>query len=179
MPIVHMAFKAEDVPAGAENVRDASAQWKIPIWLYDTHQGFCLQDREENGRDDSDFYMVVWNPDKKEPEKKYFGTTRSWSYPTLASHVDATPEVRAAYEEWSTERNREIRQAEQERQARIPGRGKTLKVVKGRKVPKGTVGVCIWTGNGHWGERVGLKTEAGEVHWTAMSNVEVVLAKAA
>lgn len=50
-------------------------------------------------------------------------------------------------------------------------RGTEVKVVKGRKVPKGTVGVVIWTGSGQFGPRVGIKDAEGTTHWTALSNV--------
>ncbi len=60
-------------------------------------------------------------------------------------------------------------------------KGKTIKVVRGRKVPQGTIGECIWFGAGksysyydRGSERVGLKDSSGTVHWTAASNVEVV-----
>lgn len=56
-------------------------------------------------------------------------------------------------------------------------KGSTLKVVRGRKVPIGTTGVCIWNGEGKkaaWGRRVGIKDSDGEVHWTAEKNCEVV-----
>lgn len=53
-------------------------------------------------------------------------------------------------------------------------KGSTLTVVKGRKVAKGTTGVCIWYDpNGAWGARVGIKDAAGTVHWTAASNCRV------
>lgn len=54
---------------------------------------------------------------------------------------------------------------------------KVVRVVKGRKVPKGTVGEVIWTGSSNWGPRIGLKTSAGEVHWTVPGNVEVIAVK--
>lgn len=187
MPIVHMVTKPEDALEGAVNLRDVSEQWKshysgegkFNLWVYDTHQGLCLHERECNMHDDSDFYMTVWNPETKQPQEIQFGTTRGWSYPTLGSHVDATPAVQAEYETWLAEKRREAEAARAAELARAPGRGKTLKVVKGRKVPKGTVGVCIWVGNGTWGERVGIKDSQGTVHWTAMSNVEVVQRQAA
>ena len=67
--------------------------------------------------------------------------------------------------------------------------GKTVKVVKGRKVPIGTVGVCFWMGQTNYGkygdpwgiytkERIGIKNEAGEVFWTALDNVELVRGEA-
>lgn len=54
-------------------------------------------------------------------------------------------------------------------------KGRNVKVVKGRKVPKGTVGTVFWVGVGEWGERVGLKDEKETVHWTSADNVVVVL----
>ena len=62
--------------------------------------------------------------------------------------------------------------------------GKTVRVVKGRKVPKGTVGVCFWIGQTDyskygdpWGiytcYRIGIRDNAGEVYWTALDNVVV------
>lgn len=63
--------------------------------------------------------------------------------------------------------------------------GKTVKVVKGRKVPKGTIGECFWMGctdyskyGDPWGIytriRIGIRDQDGGVHWTALDNVELV-----
>lgn len=70
------------------------------VCVYDTHHGLCLFEVESNYHDDSDFYMVVWNEDTQSPEKILFATTRGWSYPCYASHVDATDEVLEKYNEW-------------------------------------------------------------------------------
>ena len=62
---------------------------------------------------------------------------------------------------------------------------KRVKVVKGRKVPKGTEGTCFWMGsydNSKYGDpwgiytnvRIGIKDDAGEVYWTSVENVEVI-----
>lgn len=62
---------------------------------------------------------------------------------------------------------------------------KTVKVVKGRKVPIGTVGERFWMGsydNSKYGDpwgiyttvRIGIKDDNGNVYWTALDNVEVV-----
>jgi hypothetical protein len=101
-----MARKREQIPEGVANIRNVTEQWKnhcsdpahYELWLYDTHVGFCLEDRERNGYNDSDFYMVVWNPETNKPESIEFASTRGWSYPCLASHVDASEEVRAKYD---------------------------------------------------------------------------------
>ena len=53
--------------------------------------------------------------------------------------------------------------------------GQSVVVVKGRKVPKGTTGVITWTGFDSYDKpRIGFRDEAGEIHWTAASNVEAL-----
>lgn len=59
------------------------------------------------------------------------------------------------------------------------GVGDRVKVVKGRKVPLGTVGKVFWVGDGKHGERVGFKDGDGETHWTSLSNVVLLSAAAA
>jgi hypothetical protein len=106
----------------------------------------------------------------------------SYSDETRAATVDATESILALYEadKAVTAAKKALARAEEAleealSEARRPGRGKTLKVVKGRKIPKGTVGTCFWIGNGDYGVRVGLKTAAGETLWTAASNCETVI----
>lgn len=63
--------------------------------------------------------------------------------------------------------------------------GKTVKVVKGRKVPKGTTGTVFWVkryDNSKYGDpwgiysvtKVGIRDENGDAHFTAIDNVEIV-----
>ena len=122
MPIIHMHGNDQaQYPEGAYCLLPAEAKhhgwdhlperhersaltgkpyWTGVLILSESHQGLCLQDREANGYDDSDWYMLVWNPEKGAPEEVLFASTRGWSYPCYASQPDATPEVRAAYEAW-------------------------------------------------------------------------------
>lgn len=192
MAIVRMANKREEIPAGASNVKDVSDRWRpaidpkpdgywtpervkeFSLFTYETHNGFCLRERERNGYNDSDFYMTVWNPETKKPEEIEFASTRGWSYPCYGSYVDATPEVKAEYEAYELERSRKAAEERARVEMTTPRKGKTLKVVKGRKVPVGTTGVCVWIGDGRFGKRCGVKDSAGMVHWTALSNVGVV-----
>ena len=51
-------------------------------------------------------------------------------------------------------------------------RGDEVRVVKGRKVPIGTKGRVFWLGDGAYGRRCGFKDARGEVHWTALENVQ-------
>jgi len=54
-------------------------------------------------------------------------------------------------------------------------KGILCKVVKGRKVPKGTEGVVFYIKDTHFGTRVGLKDSDGTAHWTYARNVAVLL----
>lgn len=144
------------------------------IWLYENYHGLCLYEREYNGYNDSDFYMVVWNPETQKTESHEFASTRGWSYPCYASHADATPEVLAAYEQFKRDQEAKADAARAEQIRRTPAKGKTLKVVRGRKVKIGTTGICFWLGNSNFGQRVGIKDSDGTVYWTSIKNVEVI-----
>lgn len=153
-----------------------------PLYMETTHVGLVLRVWEQNGRDDSDFYAEVWNPETGRPESIQYASTRGWTYPNGAT-VDATPEVLAAYAAWCQRVDAERRAAEAAREAATPRFGKTVRVVKGRKVPVGTVAEVFWTGrNGfnrsRWGrneiERIGLRLPDGSKVFTDASNVEVV-----
>jgi hypothetical protein len=130
--------------------------------------------REMNGYDDSDFYAIVWDAAEGRTREVWYATTRGWTYRNSAA-VDATEEVWAAYNAWRQARADEAAAAQAAWEAAQPRKGRTVTVVKGRKVPLGTTGTVIWTGPGYrGGERVGIKDAEGEVYWTAASNVEVV-----
>jgi hypothetical protein len=127
MAIIRFEFTPDKLPEGAQNVQASHrgagyqlGQWDetgrkyvyvdhagpTGLWTYETHIGLCLKDYERNGYDDSDFHMVVWNPETQSPEDICFASTRGWSYPSYNSYVDATPEVRAAHEAWIKRRQR-------------------------------------------------------------------------
>lgn len=147
-----------------------------PLYMERSHIGLVLETREENGYDDSDFYAVVWNAEKGETEKVYYASTRGWTYPNGAN-VDATEDVVTAYNAWLDKRRAEYAAQKVAAEAAVVRRGKMVVVFKGRKVPIGTTGEIFWLGAGNHSERVGLKDSAGNVHWTAKSNVRVILPK--
>lgn len=97
---------ATEFPEGAYCCLSWTEDAGMPIVLYESHKGVCLSESEQNGRDDSDFFMRVWNEEKQCVQSIMFATTRGWSYPCLASHVDATPEVCAKAEAWGAEQRR-------------------------------------------------------------------------
>lgn len=209
MPIIHMCHDLAHLPADAVNVRDVSDAYRnqvsgskrdgetqdeadararaaYTLWLYDSHVGLCLQDGERNGRDDSDFYMTVWNPETQAPETIEFASTRGWSYPCYGSKPDATPEVLAAYAAYKQAADDKARQEREAQLAAMPTKGKALRVVKGRKIPPGTVGQCFWSDTaikrdsvfgilflGYRG-RVGIDTPTHGRVFVNVENVEVV-----
>ena len=106
MPIINFATRAEDVPPGANATFHKDYQQGTDVWTWPTHIGLCIRDREINGYDDSDFYMLVWDPIAKKAEEICFATTRGWTYPAYGSSADATPEVLAEYEAWKKQQAR-------------------------------------------------------------------------
>lgn len=166
MPIINFSFKPSDVPAGAANVRAAlhshthsryidGKYHDVPgptaIWLWDTHVGLCISDRERNGYDDSDFFMLVWDQEAGKPEEIMFATTRGWSYPSYGSQPDATPEVRALYDAWHVKQIEADRLRRAEREAAVPRKDRrvvvTTAVTRGKnKVEAGVTGTVFWFG---------------------------------
>lgn len=113
--------------------------------------------------------------------------------------VDATPDVIAAANDWLLKTATANRKASWDSKvdaavarAKAVEKGKTVVVVKGRKVPKGTTGEVFWVGpgknfgpvpryRGGWSVKPDLRigfNAAGVTHWTAATNVEVVNADA-
>lgn len=181
--------------AGQANVVETT--WpgvKEPLYLETTHRGLVLELGEHNHYDDSDFYAIVWDPVKGMPQEVEYATTRGWSYPNHAK-ADATPEVRAAYQAWLDKRAAEAKAEAAIVEAKTPGMGKRVKVVRGRKVPIGTVGIIFWMKEATYSPRfrngyrrgpdtvkIGIalseqKDTRGrymDVAWTYLANVEVV-----
>lgn len=87
-------------PLGSDNSKESRERKGYALVLWETHVGLCIRDWESNGYSDSDFYMLVWNPEAGKAETICFATTRGWSYPSYGSKPDATPEVLALYREW-------------------------------------------------------------------------------
>lgn len=117
---------------------------------------------------------LVMKDDGSFEEVEYAGDSDDYpAWRAGEAALDATTEVRAAYEALLVKREALARERAEEIERKRIARGRTLVVVKGRKVPIGTKGSCIYVGLGAWGERVGIKDASGTVHWTASSNVEV------
>ena len=181
--------------AGQPNVvvnNGAVFQTKDPIYLETTHVGLVLWVGEHNFHDDSDFYAIVWNPIKGCPEEIEYATTRAWTYPNHA-FVDATPEVKAAYQAYLGVEAEKARLERITIEAKTPGIGKKVRVVKGNKVAVGTEGVIFWVGlakkygPSRWVKpvtKIGIALDDtkdargryANVVWTYIDNVEVIAA---
>ena len=177
--------------AGQPNVKKIN--WpgvKDPLYVETTYVGLVLAVGEHNGYDDSDFYATVWNPVTSRPFDIEYGTTRAWTYPNHAE-VDASAEVRAAYDEYRrVEADKAVAEYAKVEAAK-PAKGKKVRVVRGRKVPIGTEGVIFWMDESRayspskWAVKsvkVGIalddvkdaKGHYVNVAWTYAENVEVV-----
>lgn len=118
----------------------------------------------------SSYYALVWDFEKNDIKSVYYGSDMGFD---ADAAVDAPVEIIALYENqlWDACRARQKYQAEL--QAKVPEKGKVLQVVRGRKVPIGTKGVCVWMGNSGYGMRVMLIDANGNKHTTSIGNVEV------
>jgi hypothetical protein len=172
-----------------ENGRTTDGNTKeYVIWLFDTHIGLCLEEYERNGSNDSDFYMIVWNPETQKTETIEYASTRGWTYPCLASKVDATEETKTAATEYARACYLSSSFATNRTTARTPVHGRKVKVIKGytnkgTKVAVGTEGDIFWTGQSKnfSGSRwfrpepmIGLRALDGTRTFTKAANVEVL-----
>jgi hypothetical protein len=190
--IVHIASSKEEAESieGATNIRPCRGHGESAdsLWLYDTHIGLCVAEREMNGYNDSDFYMTVYISESDSFQEIQFATTRGWSYPCLASRVDATPEIMAKYEKHLEELRESQRRLREKRAAANPTKGKIVRVIRGRK-HKDKEGRIFWRGvnkfrtyyrNGYnrpdslHNQRIGIETEGGERFFVSADYVTVI-----
>lgn len=150
---------------------------KDPLYMETTYIGVVLELGEYNGRDDSDFYAVVWDDEQGCTKRVEYATTRGWTYPNGAS-VDATPEVREKYNKWCEAKRIEYLIAQRKKEEMTPTRGKRIRVVKGRKVEHGVEGEVFWVGPCRYNRnttRVGVQLTNGEKVFIDAANVSVIL----
>jgi len=137
------------------------------------------------------YFAVVWDDEADAPKNVGLGNSEFGC--DVKAVVDADNKTLDKWATWCeakrirdeelaeahriAEKKRRAEEAEKnaENRARAVRKGVKVKVVKGRKVPKGTVGECFWEGHGQYGPRIGLKEADGTVHWTATSNCIAIL----
>lgn len=167
-------------------VRDLGSYTSGGTWTGDSlfeyrFEGRVLRLGEHNHYHDSDFYATVWDDAIDGPRDVEYGSTRSWTYWNTAA-VDADEATLAKYKEWEHARAVARQAARDAAEAATPRVGKTVTVVKGRKIPRGTVAEVVWFGEDKYNRdrlttkyRVALMID-GERVFTSADNVEVVAA---
>jgi hypothetical protein len=177
---IHGIIKKEEFEAaGGVNVVAKNYDGE-DVYYRASHHGLVLACGESYLWDgEFTYYALVWNPENGKPEQIHTGDTRALRNGYAV--VDATPEVLAAYKAYQArieaerleraraEREKDIRESCEAR-AKAPAKGTRVRVVKGRKVPNGTEGECFWVGETQYGTRIGIRDDAGTVHWTAATN---------
>lgn len=184
---IHVMAGKEDHTYIIEHFQGWDNEKNGPLYMKETHKGLVLSTGEMNGYDDSDFFAIVWNPEKKCSERVVYATTRGWTYPNGAT-VDASPEVEAEYKEYLDKQAKKYQKALEERNAQDPTTGKRVKVVGGR-THKGEEGRVFWRGTNQFrtyyrngynrptdprNQRVGIETDGGEKFFVPLTQVVVI-----
>lgn len=109
------------------------------------YEGCVLRTYEKNGYEDSDWYAVCWDHSKKAVVDVKYDTTRAGGGGSAV--IDATDDViRLAYRYyWSLGRSFFDNRSNPDN-AKMIRVGDTVKVVRGRKVKKGSEGTVFWVG---------------------------------
>lgn len=139
--------------------------------------GCVLGITEHNYYDDSDFCAIVWDDKKQAIEEVCYASSRYWSYSNDA-FVDATPEVKALAAEYLKKKYIDVYLKAAEELSKKVEKNRLVKVVRGRKVPVGTVGEVFWIGEKSYGRKTvtyaGIRTARGEICWTSIENLETI-----
>lgn len=106
------------------------------------YAGCVLSWHEHNGYNDSDWHAVVWDEASQKVIEVEYMTTRAGC--TGVAEIDITTEnLRKVYNFYRTS-TKEIYEESDIYRAKKPGIGKECKVIRGRKVPVGTIGKVAW-----------------------------------
>lgn len=139
-----------------------------------SHEGLVVATGEHNFHDDSDFYAVVYVPEKDEFKEVEYATTRFWTYLNGAG-VDADQLLLDRY-------SAELEYAAWKREVATVRIGRRARVVSGKG--KGAEGQVFWLGAQKWGRtrysptqyRCGIRMLDGSVTWANVRDVAVVRA---
>lgn len=111
--------------------------YELPGINFVQYQNAVLETYERNGYDDSDFFAIVWDAAENCTKSIEYATTRfgggGWA------DVDATPEVRALADQHYIKTAVPGILRESAYEARLAAKGKVCRVIKGRKIAKGTI----------------------------------------
>jgi acetyl-CoA carboxylase carboxyltransferase component len=129
-------------------------------------------------------YAVVFNAEKSTFEEVQVRAHFELDSGKRSAVVDASDDIKLMYDLHQAIKESESKLSEMKQRfashvvaVKAPAEGRTVKVVKGRKVPVGTVGRCEWIGESAYGAGVRVKIQEanGAIHWTAASNCEAIV----
>ena len=140
----------------------------VQTWIYGKpdvqYEGCVLDTYEHNGTWDSDWYAVCWDQAKQKIVRVEYDTTRCGG--GGKAEIDATEEVlREVYGHFRQTERARFDNVLNAQQAKEYEKGDDVIVVKGRKVPKGTIGNVFWKGSvfnrysGQYEDRVGIEAD--------------------
>lgn len=124
------------------------------------YEGAVLYKGERNYHDDSDYYALVWDESEGVGKIVEYDTTRYAGGGT--AKVDATDEVREKYATYMFPKIKESVINSLVADATEVSKYKEVEVIRGRKLPIGTVGIVFWRGSTRYGESVGIELPNGE-----------------
>ena len=109
------------------------------------YDGCVLNVWERNGYHDSDFYATCWDEETGSVVEVEYDTTRCGSFGS--AEIDITIEnLRKVYRYYYRIGRSLFDGRTKIKEAKAVRKGDQVVVVKGRKIPKGTVGTVFWTG---------------------------------
>ena len=140
--------------------------------------GGVMDTYEHNGRDDSDWYAVCWDEEQQKVVHVNYDTTRCGG--GGRADIDITEEnLLKVYRYYKQDARKWFDTVGNPESAKQVRKGDTVRVVKGRKVKKGTEGTVAWIGSVYnkfsycVEERVGIDIGDQRV-FVPMDYVEVV-----
>ncbi len=127
-------------------------------------------------------YAVVFNAEKNTFENVQVRAHFELDSGTRSVEIDASADIKAMYDLHQEIQESESKLNQMKRRfasqivaVKAPVAGRTVKVIKGRKVPVGTIGRCACVIPGDYGMRVKIEEANGNIHWTAASNCEAIV----
>lgn len=140
--------------------------------------GCVLDTYEHNGYDDSDWYAICWDEEKQELVHIEYDTTRAGG--GGYARIDAAEDViRKVYRHYKEIARKEFDSTWNPEQAKKVRKEDTVRVIRGRKVKKGTTGKVFWLGksfnyySGRTEDRCGIEVD-GERIFLPLEYVEVI-----
>lgn len=137
-----------------------------------SYEGKVVSTYSNGTYNDDYYYAVVYELDENDEPIYSDVMYHTTAFATNGGAVIDAPEwVLEDYDSLLSQINREKAEAAYRNDVR---RGNTVRVVKGRKIPKGTTAEVFWIGSTRFGTSVGLELPSGERVFTSKHNVEVV-----